>query len=121
MIKEMARKIINRVKSSYEKYQLRGAIKEIMRNYGLRTISLANYNKWSGAEDVNGIHSVKYDIMNGYIHMHSFKDDGRCGAPYESIDVNVYQNVYNTIQHILKTEETIPAKVKRNILVKVNR
>lgn len=44
----MARKVINRAKNSYEKYQLRGAIKEIMRNYGLRTISLANYNDWSG-------------------------------------------------------------------------
>ena len=37
-----------KVNASYEKYQLRGAIKEIMRNYGLRTISLANYNKWLG-------------------------------------------------------------------------
>jgi hypothetical protein len=121
MIKEMARKVISKAKTAYEKYPLRGAIKEIMRNYGLRTISLANYNKWSGTETVAGIHSVKYDIMNGYIHMHDFKENGRCGAPYETIDVNVYQDVYNTIQHILKTEDTIPAKVKRNILVKVNR
>ena len=62
--------------TSYEKYQLRGAIKEIMRNYGLRTISLANYNKWLGTTTVEGVHSVRYDIMNGYIHMHEFNSNG---------------------------------------------
>lgn len=117
----MARKVINRAKSSYEKYQLRGAIKEIMRNYGLRTISLANYNDWSGDNDDKTVHSVKYDIMNGYIHLHTYKEDGRCGVPYDTVSVDVYNRVYNRILHILKNEETIPYKAKRNILVKVNR
>lgn len=121
MIKEMARKVINRAKSSYEKYQLRGAIKEIMRNYGLRTISLANYNDWSGDEDDKTVHSVKYDIMNGYIHLHTYKEDGRCGVPYDTVSVDMYNRVYNRILYILKNEETIPYKAKRNILVKVNR
>ena len=85
----MARKVINRAKNSYEKYQLRGAIKEIMRNYGLRTISLANYNDWSGDEDNKTVHSVKYDIMNGYIHLYGYKKDGRCGAAYDSVGVDV--------------------------------
>lgn len=117
----MARKVINRAKNSYEKYQLRGAIKEIMRNYGLRTISLANYNDWSGDEDNKTVHSVKYDIMNGYIHLYGYKKDGRCGDAYDSVGVDVYNHVYNRILHILKNEETIPYKFKRNILVKVNR
>ena len=121
MIKEMARKVINRAKTSYEKYQLRGAIKEIMRNYGLRTISLANYNDWSGDEDNKTVHSVKYDIMNGYIHLYGYKEDGRCGAAFDSVGVDMYNHVYNRILHILKNEEAIPYKFKRNILVKVNR
>lgn len=107
--------------TSYEKYQLRGAIKEIMKNYGLRTISLANYNKWLGNTTVEGVHSVRYDIMNGYIHMHEFNSNGKVGMPYDSVGVDVYQKVYDTILNILKTENEIPSKVKRNILVKVNR
>lgn len=107
--------------ASYEKYRLRGAIKETMRNYNLRTISLANYGKYLGENPVEGIHSVRYNIMNGYIQMYGFGPDGRCGSVYESIDVDTYQKVYDTILQIIKTENEIPFKVKRNILVKVNR
>lgn len=116
----MARKTNTVTKNSYEKYQLRGAIKEIMRNYGLRTISLANYNRYLGNDTNNGIHSVKYDIMNGYIHLHDYKENGKCGSAQENVDVETYANVYNTVLNILKNED-MPNKVKRNILVKVNR
>ena len=33
--------------NNLEKFQLRGAIKEIMRNCNLRTISIANFEKWA--------------------------------------------------------------------------
>lgn len=59
--------------------------------------------------------------MNGYIHLYGYKKDGRCGAAYDSVGVDVYNHVYNRILHILKNEEAIPYKFKRNILVKVNR
>ena len=120
----MARKVINRAKSSYEKYQLRGAIKEIMRNYGLRTISLANYNKWSGTETVAGIHSVKYDIMNGYIKAYGYKQGDslrRCGDPLETISNNDYKEIYNILESLITNKHDIPSKQKRNILIKVNR
>lgn len=117
----MARKVINKVRNTYEKFQVRGAIKEIMRNYGLRTISLSNYEKFTDKPNNTGIHSVKYDIMNGYIHLHSYKENGKCGLPLDSVSMNTYNDVYSTILTILKNEEMIPTKIKRNILVRVNR
>lgn len=116
----MAKKTNTVTKNSYEKYQLRGAIKEIMRNYGLRTISLANYNRYLGNDTNVGVHSVKYDIMNGYIHLHDYNPNGKCGTPQENVDLETYADVYSTVLSILKNED-IPSKVKRNILVKVNR
>lgn len=45
------------LKQNYEKFQIRGAIKEIMRNYGVRTISLKNYFDYLGiTPTVDGIH-----------------------------------------------------------------
>lgn len=116
----MAKKTNTVTKNSYEKYQLRGAIKEIMRNYGLRTISIANYNRYLGNDTNVGVHSVKYDIMNGYIHLHDYNPNGKCGTPQENVDLETYADVYSTVLSILKNED-IPSKVKRNILVKVNR
>ena len=121
MIREMANKILNKAKTSYEKFQVRGAIKEIMRNYGLRTISLANYDKYTENTTCDNIHSVRYDIMNGYIHLHGYNKNGKCGEALETVDLSVYKKVYQTILNILDSEHTIPSKVKRNILVKVNR
>lgn len=117
----MFKVMVKKVKNTYAKFQVRGAIKEIMRNYGLRTISLANYRKFLGDETKNDIHSVRYDIMNGYIHLHGFNEQGKCGAPLDSVDITTYNDVYRTILNIFDNEETIPSKVKRNILVKVNR
>ena len=113
--------MVKKVKNTYEKFQVRGAIKEIMRNYGLRTISLANYAKFSGEELTNNIHSVRYDIMNGYIHLHGFNNNGKCGLPLETVNMETYNDVYKTILNIFDNEENIPSKIKRNILVKVNR
>lgn len=117
----MATKFLNKAKTSYEKFQIRGAIKEIMRNYGLRTISLANYDKFTENTTCDNVHSVKYDIMNGYIHLHEYNKNGRCGNAIENVDINLYKKVYKTILYILDNEHTLPSKVKRNILVKVNR
>lgn len=118
--------------NNLEKFQLRGAIKEIMRNCNLRTISIANFEKWAknnvadflpiknAIDCVNkDIHSVKYDIMNGYIKVYHFNDKGQAGKPFDSVDNETYSLIYNTIMDI--TMMNIPSKVKKNILVKVNR
>lgn len=118
-------KFLNTMKTNYEKFQVRGAIKEIMRNYGLRTISLANYYKFLNVEpEIKNVHSIKYDIMNGYIKVHKYKEnknDIRSGEPFDTVDINTYHAVYNAIVKILNSESIIPNKIKRNILVKVSR
>ena len=121
----MGKNLFKAAKNSYEKFQVRGAIKEIMRNYGLRSISLSNYFKYLNVTPtVSNVHSVKYDIMNGYIKVHQYKNnknDNRCGEAFETVDMKTYHGVYETIMEILNNEHTIPSKTKRNIWVKVNR
>ena len=112
--------IFKKAKNGYEKFQVRGAIKEIMRNYGLRTISLKNYHEFINSEKTN-VHSVKYDIMNGYIKVYKYKKNNLCGEAFDTVDINTYNNIYNDIVKILENEHTIPSRIKRNILVKVNR
>lgn len=119
----MSKNLFKTVKNSYEKFQVRGAIKEIMRNYGLRTISLSNYKKYLGESiKKDDVHSVKYDIMNGYIKVHGYKENSdRCGDAFSTVNIETYNRIYNTILNILNSEHQIPSKTKRNILVKVNR
>lgn len=114
---------MKKIKNSYEKFQVRGAIKEIMRNYGLRSISLSNYFKYLNITPlVKDVHSVKYDIMNGYIKVHKYRENNdKCGDAFETVSIETYKQTYNTILEILDAEHMIPSRVKRNILVKVNR
>jgi hypothetical protein len=105
---------------NYEKELYRGAIKQIMKVRGLRTISLANYNKWLGVTDNKIIHSVKLDVQDGYVNIYGYKND-KCGEQIEDGTSDLYHSVYNQIMDIVNTEKTIPNKIKRNILVKVFR
>lgn len=114
------------MKRNYEKFQIRGAIKEIMRNYGLRTISIKNYVDYTGnvVPQLKDIHSVKYDIMNGYIKVYGYKQNDlkrRCGDAQETVDNSTYKAIYNVLETLIKKEQYIPSKVKRNIMVSVNR
>ena len=113
------------LKQNYEKFQVRGAIKEIMRNYGVRTISLKNYIDYLGnTPTVDGIHSLRYDIMNGYIKAYAYKKGDmrkRCGDPIESISINEYKIIYDILDSLVTNRHNIPSKIKRNILIKVNR
>lgn len=112
-------------KQNYEKFQIRGAIKEIMRNYGVRTISLKNYFDYLGiTPTVDGIHSLRYDIMNGYIKAYAYKKGDklmRCGDPIETISLNEYKIIYDILESLVTNRHNIPGKIKRNILIKVNR
>lgn len=111
---------------NYEKFQIRGAIKEIMRNYGLRTISIKNYFDFIGEtnETLKNVHSVKYDIMNGYIKIYGYKPNDskkRYGEAKENVNNATYKAIYNVLESLLKKEQHIPSKIKRNIMVSVNR
>lgn len=113
-------------KHNYEKFQIRGAIKEIMRNYGLRTISIKNYLDFTGEsnETLKNVHSVKYDIMNGYIKVYDYKINDvkrRCGEARETVDNSTYKAIYDVLESLVKKENNIPFNKKRNIMVKVNR
>lgn len=120
-------KIFNTMKQNYEKFQIRGAIKEIMHNYNLRTISIKNYYDYINQEcpmALNNIHSVKYDIMNGYIIVYNFKendDKRRCGTPVGTVSNDTYKEIYNVLESLAKNDHNIPSKIKRNIMVKINR
>lgn len=117
--------IFRKMKQNYEKFQLRGAIKEIMRNYGLRSISLKNYFEYLGIEPtIENVHSVKYDIMNGYIKVHKYKDNdpkNRCGDAFETVPNSIYKGIYDILENMVQIEHTIPYKKKKNIMVKVSR
>lgn len=113
------------LKQNYEKFQIRGAIKEIMRNYGIRTISIKNYFDYLGiSPTIENIHSVRYDIMNGYIKAYGYKENDpkkRCGEPMETIDNITYKEIYNILENLVTNKDNIPLNKKRNILIKVNR
>lgn len=107
--------------NNYEKFQVRGAIKEIMRNYGLRTISLSNYFKYLKNSPKSKIHSIRYNIMNDYIQAYGYRENGLCGEPFETIGIEEYKNIFKIITDILDNSRTIPYKIRRNILVQINR
>lgn len=117
--------LVTKMKQNYEKFKHRGAIKEIMKNYGLRTISLKNYFDYLGVNPtIENVHSIKYDIMNGYINVYKYKPNDalrRCGDAFDTVSNTMYKDIHDIIETILNTEHTIPYKKKKNIMVKVNR
>lgn len=103
----------------FEKEQYRGTIKQLMKVYGFRTISLSNYYKWKGItpDNLSNVATLKYNLQDGYLNMfdhHNNKLDNETAA-------NLYKDVYNTITEIFKNSDFIPYKKRRNILVKINR
>lgn len=107
--------------NDFEKFKIRGAIKEIMRNYGLRTISLSNYFKYLGNKPTSKIHTIRYNIMNDYIQSYGYRNNGLCGEAFETIGLEEYKNIFEIITEILDSIKTIPYKNRRNILVPINR
>ena len=100
----------------YKKELYRGTIKQIMKVRNLRAISIDNYFNWLGSEPLTDLHSVKVDIQDGYINLFDRKNEKIVDA-----SEGLYAATYNTVMDIFNKEHTIPWKVKRNILVKVNR
>ena len=104
-----------------QKEQYRGTIKQIMRVNRLRSISIANYNKWKQQFDGSGFHSVKFDMQDGYINLYEYGKNGRCGKIVADISTDEYKNVHDTILNIINDSKQIPNNVRRNILVKISR
>ena len=108
-----------------EKITIRASLKDIMKMRGLRSISISNYRRYQGDENPNAywLHSLRLDPMSGYINMFSPRTgtDPRAGAIITDTTLSQYQEAYKVVQDILTAEPTIPSKVKRNILVAINR
>ena len=111
-------------KENFRKEQIRGTIKQLMKVRGLRSISIANYNKWKMKEKNKWLHSLKLDIQDGYLYMYGFRkseNDSRAGERLENLSIDQYNEAYTQIMDILADEDKIPSNVKRNILVKIAR
>lgn len=111
---------------NYQKEQYRGTIKQIMKVRGLRTISLANYNKWKGNQPgANGIHSLKLDIQDGYLNIYQYQTNGNgnlvCGPAVQDAPASLYENAYKQVMNIISDEHSIPYNVRKNILVRLAR
>ena len=110
-------------KFDLKKEEFRGSIKQLMSVRGLRMINIANYNAWAGNVDkkLANIHSIKIDIMTGFVNLYANGNGNRAGEKLDDVSVDVYKKVYNCVLEIFKNEGDIPAAMKRNILVRVSR
>lgn len=111
-------------KTNYNKEQIRGTIKEIMRTRGLRSISINNYNKWLDKKiDEPWLHSIKINMEDGYLYMHGYRknDNLRSGSIIDHPTEDMYLLAYSYVKEILENEDKIPSSQRRNILVKMCR
>lgn len=110
-------------KFDLKKEEFRGSIKQLMSVRGLRMINLANYNTWAGKVDkkLTNIHSIKIDIMTGFVNLYANGTGNRAGIKLDDVHADVYKKVYNRVLEIFKNEVYIPADMKRNILVRLSR
>ena len=121
------KKLFSNMKNlNYRKEQYRGTIKQIMKVRGLRTISLANYNAWKGGTPgANGIHSLKLDLQDGYLNIYGYgynsKGKAICGEAVQDASEDLYANAYKQVMNLIDEENSIPSRVRRNILVKLSR
>lgn len=112
----------------FEKISLRASLKDMMKMRSLRTINVYNYRLWKYGKDADKhspwLHSLKLNILNGYMDVFGPREgmpDHRSGSIIEDVTLPQYQEAYGIVREILYDEAHIPARVKRNILVKVNR
>ena len=119
----MSNDLINYGLESY-----RGSIKQIMKVKHLRAINFRNFvtNYLNSETNLNyldelNLHSVKYDVMSGYIDLYSNGTNGKCGPKIVDAPIELYKNAYLLLSDILRCEKDIPYKVRRGILVSVYR
>ena len=124
--KTMAKVVKHASNEDYKKFEVRGVIKEIMRNRGLRSINVANYNRWyhKTKKNVGWLHSIKLNLMDGYLYLYGFNDNPKvktAGNRLENVTMDMYDYAYDQVKNIITHENTIPSYIKRNILVKMCR
>ena len=110
-------------KFDLKKEEFRGSIKQLMTVRGLRMINLSNYNALTGNVDkkLSNIHSIKIDIMTGFVNLYANGNGNRAGVKLDNVPVDLYKKVYNRVLEIFKNEGNISSDLKRNILVRVSR
>jgi hypothetical protein len=62
-------------------------------------------------------------MEDGYLYMYDYNKSNRRqpGERYVKPTMAMYEEAYSQIREVLKNESEIPSKIKRNILVKMNR
>ena len=124
---ERIKKLITAMKQpNYKKEEYRGAIKQFMKVRGLRSISIENYNRWKNLPSDGEIHSIKLDIMNGYVNAYGYgyTRGGRLVCASDAVldgSEAFYHRAYDKVKAILADEQNIPYRVRKNILVRVSR
>ena len=110
-------------KFDLKKEEFRGSIKQLMAVRGLRMINLFNYNNFIGntPTKIENIHSIKIDLMNGYVNLYTPGNAGRAGDRIDNVAANIYKKVYERVLEIFKNEDDIPSAIKKNILVRFSR
>jgi hypothetical protein len=118
----------NKKSIDLQKEQYRGTLKQIMKVRGLRTISLKNYSDWKKeTPDTGGIHSLKLDVLSGYLNIYGYGTTAKTNKPVcsstaiEDASAETYHAIYDRVMQILGDEKNIPYRVRKNILVRVAR
>ena len=103
--------------------EFRDTIKKKMTVCGIRMIKLTKYDAQTRNTDkkLANIHSIKIDIMTGFVNLYANGNGNRAGVKLDDVHVDVYKKVYNRVLEIFKHEGDIPGDLKRNILVRVSR
>ena len=94
-----------------------GFLRELMLNGGYRTINVLNYFKWTGIvpNDLT-VKTVKLDFGGNLL---VYDLNGKLIQEKNMPDA--FKQAYDAVTRILRNKKYIPSKIRRNILVKINR
>lgn len=94
-----------------------GFLRELMLSSGLRTINILNYFKWTGIVPGNlKVKTIKLDF-GGNLLLYDMNGKLITGDKAST----AYEDAYDAVVRILRNKKYIPSKIRRNILVKINR
>lgn len=106
----------------------RGSIKQLMKVKHLRQINFKNFVENYAKDEENtkllqelNLHSVKYDVMTGYIDLYKQGKGKQSGEMIANPPTDLYKIAFLIMTDILRVEKEIPYKMRRSILVGVYR
>jgi hypothetical protein len=106
----------------------RGSIKQLMKVKHLRQINFKNFVENYAKDEENtkllrelNLHSVKYDVMTGYIDLYRQSKGKQSGEIIMDAPIELYKIAFLLMTDILRVEKEIPYKMRRSILVGVYR